>query len=90
MQSPNHGTRRLEVQLHSSLRRLFEDIHACLELDTYNFRLFKDRTRKEELISTSKKIEAAGLRHGDMLFLLEEAGPVAGTSSGVSLDIFFL
>uniref|UniRef100_A0A336LZR4 CSON005178 protein n=1 Tax=Culicoides sonorensis TaxID=179676 RepID=A0A336LZR4_CULSO len=74
IQSPNHGTKRLEVQLHSSLRRLFEDVHQ----------LFKDRTKKDELISTSKSIQSAGLKHGDMIFLLEEAGPVAGTSSGSS------
>lgn len=69
--------------MHSSLRRLFEDVHACLELETYNFRLFKDRIKKEELVSSSKSIENVGLRHGDMLYLLEEIGPVASTSSAV-------
>ncbi|XP_063696673.1 nuclear protein localization protein 4 homolog [Culicoides brevitarsis] len=85
IQTPN-GTRRLEVQLKSSLRRLFEDVHACLELDTYNFRLFKDRLKREELISSSKCIESANLRHGDMLYLSEESGAMSDSSSKKKFD----
>ncbi|CAG0914058.1 unnamed protein product [Notodromas monacha] len=64
------GTKRVELPLSDTTRGLYEKIHEEFGLETFDFRLYIDRAKTKELVSTSKKSLASfGLRHGDMLFM---------------------
>ncbi|XP_013172472.1 PREDICTED: nuclear protein localization protein 4 homolog [Papilio xuthus] len=76
VQSPE-GTSRIEVLDTDVTSRLYERVYEILRLNTYGFSLYRDRQRKEEIISSkSHQLREYGLQHGDMLYLNPVNGAV--------------
>lgn len=87
MQS-SEGTTRVDVLDTDCTSRLFERVYETLHLNTFGFALYKDRSRKEEIVSSkSRQLQDYGLQHGDMIFLTSVNGTVLfdqpSTSSAV-------
>ncbi|KAL1497698.1 hypothetical protein ABEB36_008615 [Hypothenemus hampei] len=84
VQSPE-GTKRVEITPSSTTSDLFELIHDAFDLDSFEFALYKQKNKKEEISSSkTRTVRNMGLKHGDMIYL----APVNGnqlfncTSSG--------
>ncbi|XP_055635839.1 nuclear protein localization protein 4 homolog [Toxorhynchites rutilus septentrionalis] len=70
------GTKRVELYSTSTLRELYELIHSTFAYQDYGFALFKERNGTKELVSSrSQTIKAAGLKHGDMIYMKNISGP---------------
>ncbi|XP_067006587.1 nuclear protein localization protein 4 homolog [Anabrus simplex] len=86
----SEGTKRIDVEPSDSILQLFEKVHDKFELSGFAFALYRERGRKDELVSSrSRTVRSCGLRHGDMLYmtplngaLLWAQDPKPGTSSG--------
>nr|CAG4651810.1 EOG090X05T8 [Triops cancriformis] len=69
IQSPD-GMKRVEVTQNDSAQSLFEKAYNAFDLTSYDFGLFKQRNKKEPLMSTrSKTVSQYGLKHGDLIYL---------------------
>lgn len=87
MQS-SEGTTRVDVLDTDCTSRLFERVYETLHLNTFGFALYKDRARKDEIVSSkSRQLRDYGLQHGDMIYLTSVNGTVLfdqpSTSSAV-------
>ncbi|XP_055539071.1 nuclear protein localization protein 4 homolog isoform X2 [Wyeomyia smithii] len=75
------GTKRIEIPENGTLRDLYELVHSGFSFDDYGFALFKERNCSKEIVSSrSQTVKGNGLKHGDMIFLKNIAGP--STSKG--------
>ncbi|XP_053697896.1 nuclear protein localization protein 4 homolog isoform X2 [Sabethes cyaneus] len=75
------GTKRVEIPENGTLRDLYELVHSSFSFDDYGFALFKERNCSKEIVSSrSQTVKENGLKHGDMIFLKNIAGP--STSKG--------
>ncbi len=89
VQSPE-GTKRVLLSGEDSTRTLYEKIQSEFGLDTFDFRLYIDRARTRELVSTGRKtLLSFGLKHGDMVFMAcgdtcRITAPPLGPSSAIS------
>lgn len=71
------GTKRIETSLREKTSDLFEKVYETFGLSSFNFALFKERNKTEEIVSSrSNNLKHYGLRHGDMLYL----HPLNGTT----------
>ncbi|XP_049535201.1 nuclear protein localization protein 4 homolog [Anopheles darlingi] len=71
-----HGTKRIETELASSTRALYELAKAAFQFDNYEFALFRERNFTKEIVSAgSQYVKDIGLKHGDMIYLREVEGP---------------
>jgi nuclear protein localization family protein 4 len=85
VQSPE-GTKRIEVSASDTTCRLFERVHDTFDLSSFAFALYKERNQKNEITSSkTRSVASAGLRHGDMIYLLPLNGAVLFPSTSVSL-----
>ena len=76
MQSPE-GTKRIEVSPSSSTSQLFEQVFSSFGLNSYNFSLYKQKNKRDEIPSSrSRTISGVGLKHGDMLYLTAVNGAI--------------
>ncbi|XP_049869499.1 nuclear protein localization protein 4 homolog [Pectinophora gossypiella] len=73
----SEGTARVEVSESEVTAQLYERVHDALQLASFAFALYRDRARKDELVSSkSRTLRDLGLRHGDMLYLSPVNGAV--------------
>ncbi|XP_049775700.1 nuclear protein localization protein 4 homolog [Schistocerca cancellata] len=89
----SEGTKRVEVEPSDSILHLFEKVHDAFGLSGYTFALYRERGRKDELISSrSRTIRSSGLRHGDMVYMCPLNGallwsePSPGSSNSMAHD----
>nr|CAG4643945.1 EOG090X05T8 [Lepidurus arcticus] len=69
VQSPE-GMKRVEINPNDSAQSLFEKLHNVFDLTSYDFGLFKQRNKRDPVVSTrSKTVSQYGLKHGDLIFL---------------------
>ncbi|XP_022916335.1 nuclear protein localization protein 4 homolog isoform X2 [Onthophagus taurus] len=86
------GTKRIEVSSSSLTCQLYEQVYQSFGLNSYDFALYKERNRKDEIISSkSKTVRSLGVKHGDMIYLTPipagepDAYDRAPSSSGFSV-----
>lgn len=73
----SEGTARVEASAEECTAALYERVHSALALRSFAFALHRDRARRDELVSSkSRSLAAAGLRHGDLLYLSPVNGAV--------------
>lgn len=83
IQSPE-GTKRVEVGSTDSTSQLFERVHDTFDLNSFAFALYKERNQRNEITSSkTRSVTTAGLRHGDMLYLLPLNGAVLFPNTSV-------
>lgn len=87
VQSPD-GTKRIEVSPTDSTLRLYEAVRDAFSLPGYLFALYKERGRKQEVVSSrSRAIASSGFSHGDLIYMAPINGGVIhsqpSTSGGV-------
>ncbi|KAL0279488.1 UNVERIFIED_CONTAM: hypothetical protein PYX00_001032 [Menopon gallinae] len=69
------GTKRVQLHETETIKHLYERVFDAFSFTDFNFKLFKKRGQKDELISSrSKTIVESGLQHGDMVYLSREQG----------------
>lgn len=69
------GTVRVDMLESDVTAQLFERVHDEFNLASYAFALFRDRARREEVLSSkSRRLRDVGLQHGDMLYLMPVTG----------------
>lgn len=84
----SEGTARVEVLDTDVTSRLFERVYEALNLNTFGFALYKDRARKEEIVSSkSRQLREYGLQHGDMLYLTPVNGAVLFDQPSTSVEV---
>ncbi|XP_026324791.1 nuclear protein localization protein 4 homolog [Hyposmocoma kahamanoa] len=71
------GTVRVDMVDSDVTAQLFERVHDEMNLSSFAFALFRDRARREEVVSSkSRRLRDLGLQHGDMLYLTPVNGAV--------------
>lgn len=87
------GTKRLEIGGKSTTSQLYEAVYDLFDLNSFTFALYKERNRKDEIISSrTKTVKELGLKHGDMIYLSPVNGAVLfpnnsnNTPSGEPVD----
>jgi len=90
IQSPN-GTKRVEISSSDSTLRLYEVVRDAFDFPGFLFAIYKERGRKQEMISSrSRKLSTEGLSHGDLLYMenvnggINHSTPSTSKSSEVS------
>ncbi|XP_015608154.1 nuclear protein localization protein 4 homolog [Cephus cinctus] len=87
VQSPE-GTKRLDVIPSDTVSGLYEKVYEAFDLSSFSFGLFKQRNRKDEIISSrARTVTDVGLSHGDMVYLVPLDGNLqwgAPSTSGAS------
>ncbi|ESN99334.1 hypothetical protein HELRODRAFT_185061 [Helobdella robusta] len=71
IQSPNHGTKRVNASPNLSLQSLFQQIDAEFNLYGTKWNLWLDRKKTNQVFGSKNKnsISAFNIKHGDMLYL---------------------
>ncbi|VVC90072.1 unnamed protein product [Leptidea sinapis] len=83
----SEGTSRIEILDTDNTAKLYERVYETLNLNTYTFALHKDRSHKEEIISSkSGLVRDYGLHHGDMLYLSPVNGAVLFDQQSTSTE----
>lgn len=68
--------------------QLFERVHDEFNLSSFAFALFRDRARREEVVSSkSRRLRDLGLQHGDMLYLTPVNGAVLFEQPTTSAEV---
>uniref|UniRef100_A0A8D8ZK58 Nuclear protein localization protein 4 homolog n=1 Tax=Cacopsylla melanoneura TaxID=428564 RepID=A0A8D8ZK58_9HEMI len=96
VQSPVGIVKRVNVNPSDSCRDLYEKVNKVFELNTYNFALYKQRNKTDEIVSSREiGISFAGLKHGDFVYMTnlsspsdEQPGTSSSNSSSNHLNIF--
>lgn len=90
VQSPE-GTVRVDMVDSDMTSQLFERVHDEFNLASFAFALFRDRARREEVISSkSRRLRDLGLHHGDMLYLTPVNGAVLFEQPTTSAEVTYL
>ncbi|XP_046660206.1 nuclear protein localization protein 4 homolog isoform X2 [Homalodisca vitripennis] len=84
IQSPD-GTKRIDVDTNDTTVTIFEKVHDVFSLPGFTFALYRQKNRKEELVSSrSRTVAGTGLRHGDMLYMVPLNGTLPWDQPGTS------
>lgn len=86
VQSPD-GIKRIEIPSKSTIKDLYEAVQKSITIDQ-TFALFKERNYSNELApSRSQTIKSLNLKHGDMIYFKQDAGPGTSKTSNASSNI---
>ncbi|BFZ02807.1 hypothetical protein BsWGS_05846 [Bradybaena similaris] len=70
IQSPEHGTKRLETKTSENMTAFLEKVQKLFGLGDTGWELYQDRNKKSFLrASRSKKLLDHNIKHGDMLYM---------------------
>ncbi|XP_005091943.1 nuclear protein localization protein 4 homolog [Aplysia californica] len=70
IQSPEHGTKRIDAKASENITSFLERVQALFSLGDTGWELYKDRNKKTFMrASRSRKLTDYQIRHGDMLFM---------------------
>lgn len=82
------GTVRVDMVDTDVTAQLFERVHDEFNLASFAFALFRDRARREEVLSSkSRRLRDMGLQHGDMLYLTPVNGAVLFEQPTTSAEV---
>lgn len=71
IQSPEHGTKRIDAQLSENITTFLERVQALFNVGDTGWDLYKERNSRNFLrASRSRKLLDYQLKHGDMLFMV--------------------
>lgn len=81
------GTKRVEIKPTESTKQLYDKAHDVFGLTTFNFSIYLDRNRKEEIVSSARKtISVAKVKHGDMVYLFMVGAKLTTTEESVPTE----
>lgn len=84
------GTQRVEIKPSDNTKQLYEKAHDAFGLKNFNFSIYMDRNRKEEIVSSPRKaISACKLKHGDMVYLFMVGAKLTSTEETVPTEEAF-
>ncbi|KAI5727559.1 hypothetical protein M8J77_003742 [Diaphorina citri] len=76
IQSPVGIVKRININRSDTCKDLFEKINKEFELNTYNFALFKQRNKTDEIFSSrDQTIASVGLSNGDFVYMMNLSSP---------------
>lgn len=82
------GTVRVDMLESDATAQLFDRVHDEFNLSSFAFALFRDRARRDEVVSSkSRRLRDAGLQHGDMLYLTPVNGAVLFEQPTTSAEV---
>lgn len=88
VQSPE-GTKRVEIGPQDTTKLLYEKVHDAFDLTGFGFALFRNRDRKDELISSrNHTVKESKLSHGDMIYLSPINGALLHTKDSYSTNSY--
>lgn len=80
IQSPEHGTKRVEAKPSESVADFLNKIQNEFQLGDTGWRIYKNRDKKDWIrTSRAKTIDSYKIKHGDMLYLLPTDGKDLGS-----------
>ncbi|CAC5423511.1 NPLOC4 [Mytilus coruscus] len=81
IQSPEHGTKRVEAKPSESVADFLNKIQNEFQLGDTGWRIYKNRDKKDWIrTSRAKTIDSYKIKHGDMLYLLPTDGKDLGSN----------
>jgi len=83
VQSPQ-GTKRVSASPSETLKTLLSKVQQEFELGPTGWNCYTGRDKKKELKALSTTLQAAGIKHGDMLFLFGPEAKRESTTSSAS------
>ncbi|KAH9495810.1 Nuclear protein localization protein 4 [Bulinus truncatus] len=89
IQSPEHGTKRLEAKSSENITSFLERIQNLFLLGDTGWELYKERNKKNFIkASRAKKLSDYQIKHGDMLYIeLSQKGRVESSSAPFSAEV---
>lgn len=83
VQSPDHGTRRIQTKATDRIGDFFQKVRTEFELDNSEWKLFSDRGKTSEIkLSKSKTLSSQKIKHGDLLYLSTDTRNAPDVDSG--------